>query len=315
MYTTEQEIEDFLVEYARSKVIIITTVRAVLNRAVEFEKRFGKPFYEFTTNEALEMYESAHAVSLVSLQNTNLVLKNASRWFMYKQGKVLKSAYENITKDMLLTVIDDEKKESMMLSKEDVDDIIGQLLNWTDKCILFLLFNGVGGYKLDELSFLKWNQISHSDMKIYFHNGKTIDITLENYEMLKKGFEEDELISFGSTTRISKVKSLGLYKVRFNSLSDNEDADDPGCIERRYRWCQRRLMLISKDFGITLTSGTLQNSGLLWHLQQKVKEMGIGFREFARSKEALEIAKRYDIFSVFYPQILMSKFEQYFKED
>jgi hypothetical protein len=315
VYTSEKDIETFLDEYKRSKVIIETTTRAVLNRAVGFEKRFGKPFYEFTTNEALEMYESAHAISTVSLQNTNLVLKNASRWFAYKQSRTLESAYENITKDMLLTVIDNEKKESMMLSREDVEDMIGQLLNWTDKCIVFLLFNGVGGYKLDELSFLKWEQISRTDMKIYFRNGKTIDITPEDYEMLKRGFAEDELISFGSTTRISKVKSLGLYKVRFNSLSDNEDADDPSCIERRYRWCQRRLMLISKDLGVTLTGGALQNSGLLWHLQQKVKEMGISFREFTKTNEALEIARKYGILSVYYSQILWEKYEQYFKED
>ena len=77
MYTSEKDIETFLDEYKRSKVIIETTTRAILNRAVGFEKRFGKPFYEFTTNEALEMYESAHAVSVVSLQNTNKKKKNA----------------------------------------------------------------------------------------------------------------------------------------------------------------------------------------------------------------------------------------------
>ena len=45
MYTNEQEIEDFLQEYGRSKVIIETTTRAILNRAVEFEYKFNKPFY------------------------------------------------------------------------------------------------------------------------------------------------------------------------------------------------------------------------------------------------------------------------------
>ena len=110
MYTSEKDIESFLTEYRRSKIIIETTARAALNRAIEFEHKFSKPFYQFTIEEALEMYESAHAVSVVSLQNTNLLLKNASRWFCYKKNDVLDSAYEKITKDLLETVIDTEKQ-------------------------------------------------------------------------------------------------------------------------------------------------------------------------------------------------------------
>lgn len=312
MYTSEKDIETFLDEYKRSKVIIETTTRAILNRAVGFEKKFRKPFCQFTTEEALEMYESAHAVSVVSLQNTNLLLKNASRWFNYKNGEMVGSAYENITKDLLETVIDKDKQKSLILSKGDVEELMGQLLNYTDRCLIFLMFHGVNGYMLDELTFMKWEQISHSDLKIYFKTGKTIDITEEEYDMLKKGFEEDELISFGSTSRISKVRSAGLYKVRANSLSDNDNPQDPRDAERRYRWAQRRLHLINKDLGYNLTSGGLSNSGLLWHLQQKVKEMGMSFREFTKTNEALEIARKYGILSVYYSQILWEKFEQYF---
>jgi hypothetical protein len=47
VYTSEVEIEDFLQEYQRSRVIIMTTTRATLNRAVEFEHKFNKPFYDF----------------------------------------------------------------------------------------------------------------------------------------------------------------------------------------------------------------------------------------------------------------------------
>ena len=141
MYTSEKEIEDFLAELRRSRVIIETTARAALNRAIEFERRFNKPFYLFTTDEALKMYASAHAISVVSLQNTNLLLKNASKWFRYKKGDMLDSAYEKITKDLLLTVVDTEKKNRLILGKDDIDDIMGQLLNWTDRCIIFMLFN------------------------------------------------------------------------------------------------------------------------------------------------------------------------------
>ena len=315
MYTSEKEIEDFLNEYKRSKVIIETTTRAVLNRAVGFEKRFMKPFYEFTTDEALEMYESAHAVSVVSLQNTNLLLKNASRWFCHKQGGAIDSAYEKITKDMLETVVDTEKQKSLMLSREDVDDIKANLLNYTDKAIVEALFLGFGSLWLRELSFFEMSQVDTSDYIVYFKTGKSIPIDKETYELFKAACEEDELLSFGSTARVAKVVSYGIYKLRANALSSNSDWNSEADLERRYRFLLRRVALISKDLGVKLSPTGLQSSGLLWHLQQGIKETGMTFREFVKSERGGELARRYDIFSEYYGQILLEKFEQYFKED
>lgn len=311
MYTSGKEIEAFLTEYKRSKVIIETTTRAVLNRAVGFEKRFGKPFYEFTTDEALEMYESAHAVSIVSLQNTNLILKNAARWFYHKRDKVINSAYEKITKDMLETVVDTEKQKSLVLSREDVNDIKTNLLNYTDKAIVEALFLGFGSLWLRELSFFEISQIDTNDYTVYFKTGKSIPINNETYELFKSACEEDELLSFGSTARVAKVVSYGIYKLRANALSSNSDWNNEGDMERRYRFLLRRLTLISKDLGVKISPTGLQSSGLLWHLQQGIKETGMTFREFVKTNRARELAKRYDIMSDLYAQILLEKFEAF----
>lgn len=314
MYTGEKEIEDFLAEYGRSRIIIETTTRAVLNRALEFEDRFDKPFYKFTTDEALEMYESANAISVVSLQNTNLLLKNASRWFNYNNGMVAGSSYENITKDLLNTVVDTNKQKRLILSREDIDDLQANLLNEIDKAILEMLFIGFGGKWLKELTFFEVSQVDTKDYVVYFKTGKTIQITKEIHDLLVRACEEDELISFGSTSRVSKVAGRWIYKVRFNALSDNSNWNDEQDAERRYRFVQRRLSLISQDLGVRLTSGGIQSSGLLWHLQQGVKETGLTFREYVKTEAAGELARRYDIFSEYYGQILLEKFEQYFKE-
>ena len=315
MYTSEKDIEAFVAEYKRSKVIIETTTRAALNRAIEFEERFDKPFYKFTTDEALDMYKSAHAISVVSLQNTNLLLKNASRWFAYKQNRAFDSAYESITKDMLLMVIDNEKQQSMILSREDVDDIKANLLNYTDKAIVEALFLGFGSLWLRELSFFAISQVDTSDYQVYFKTGKIIPIDEETYELFKKACEEDELMSFGSTARVAKVVSCGIYKMRANALSDNSDWNDEGDMERRYRFILRRLTLMSKDLGVKLSPTGLQSSGLLWHLQQGIKETGMTFREFVKTNTAVELARRYDILTAFQRQVLVPKYEQYFKED
>ena len=309
MYTTESQIEGFLQEYTRSRVVAETSVRAILRRAVEWENKFDKAFYDYNKEEALEMFKSAHAISIVSLQNANLTLKHAARYF---QNKVGDSVYEKIGKYDLEECVDTSKKDSMIFTKEEIEDIQGQLLNWVDKSILFLLFEGAGGYKLSELTFMNQDQINSKDLQIYLRSGKVINITPEDYEMLRKGFEEDELMSFGDTMRMSKVRSSGLYKIRCNALSDNDNPSDAEDRERRYRWLQRRLMLISKNFDIQLTSGSIQESGLLYYIKEEMRESGMEFLEYIKSKEARTLAGRYDIRSSLYPQILKDKFYKYF---
>jgi hypothetical protein len=311
--TTEREVESFLNEYSRSRVIIETTVRASLNRALEFEKKFQKPFYDFTVDEILEMYKSTHAISDRSLQNTNLTLKHAARWILDQKGLSTQSPYEEVTKELILGCVDTKKKKNLILTKEDLMEIQGELLNWTDKAILFLLFEGVGGYMLKELLFMDWDQVSRKDLKIYFRSGKTIDITAEEYELLRNAFQEDELISFGTTSRVSRVKSLGIYKARFNSLSDNDNIADAGDVERRYRFCQRRLMLIAKDLGINITSGSIQESGFLHYIKEGMRRSGLEFLQYIKTEECKALARRYDVYTDLYVQIVREKFLQYFQ--
>ena len=312
MYTGELELEKFLQEYGRSRVIIETTTRATLNRAVGFERRFNKPFYQFTTDEALEMYKDVHAISVVSLQNNNLVLKHAARWFAHQYNKEVSDVYETMTKEQLGTVIDVEKQRSMILSREDVDNIQSNLLNAIDRAIVEMLFQGVGGDSLKELTFMDASNVDLTNHVLYFRTGKSIPVTDAICDMLEEAFAEDELMSFGATSRVSKVTGAGLYKLRCNVLSENANPNDKADAERRYRWVQRRLILMSQDLDIKLTAGGLQASGLLHHIKLCVKEMGLGFREFVKSEACRELAQRYDIRSEFYSQIICEKFGQYF---
>lgn len=312
MLTTKREMECFLAEYKRSRVIIEGTIRASLNRALEFEKKFQKPFYDFTVDEILEMYKSTHSISDVTLQNVNLTLKHATRWMIDKKKLSIESPYEKVTKELILGCVDTKRKKNMVLTKDDLEEIQGELLNWTDKGILQMLFLGAGSNWLKELTFFDMSQVSRKEGLAYFRTGKAIPITEEDYVLIKNACDEEDLISFGETSRISRVRSYGFYKQRFNALSANDDPADEQDLERRFRFIQRRLLLISKDIGVQLTSGGIQTGGLLHHLKQGVEESGLTFREYVKTKEAKELARRYDLLSDLYGQMLVDKFEEYF---
>lgn len=313
MLTKTSQVEEFIEDYQRSRVVTIASVRAVLNRALEFEQKFQKAFYKFTEDEVVEMYKTVNAISARSLQNTNLTLKHAARWMLHNQNKDIKNVYDNITKDLIQKCVNVNKKEDLILDKDQLVNIQNDLLNYVDKAILFLLFEGVGGHKLKELMFMDWSQVSRQDLKVYFRNGKTVDITPADYELLYRAFQEDELMSFGTTSRVSKVKSLGLYKARFNALSDNNNIADEGDVERRYRFAQRRLILISKDLGVTLTSSGIQESGFLHYIKEGMQNGGLDFLEFIKTEECKALARRYDLYTDLYVQIVKEKFYKYFQ--
>lgn len=312
MYTTESQVNEFLDEYKKSRVISETSVRAILKRAIEWEKKFNKPFYSFTKDEALKMFKSAHAISSVSLQNANLTLRYAARWILDSQGVDIKNIYDEIWKYDLEACLDIDKKKNLILTREDLTEIQSELLNYTDKGILEMLFLGAGGHWLKELTFFDLSQVSKKDEMIYFKTGKIIPITNEQYVMINKACLETELISFGETMRVSNVQSEGFYKIRCNALSTNSNQNDEGDMERRFRFIQRRLYMISKNYDVQLTSSGLQNSGLLHCLKHGVEESGLNFRDYTKTEDAITIARRYDIFSEYAPQILLDKFQKYF---
>lgn len=314
MYTTEVQIEDFINEYRRSRIIAETTVRAVLKRALAYEDVHKKHFYDFTESEILSMFTDAHVISDMSLQNWNNILKHASRWITFRNvGESNNNAYEIITKDKVKQCIDIDKKDKLILSREDLTIIQEDLFNWTDMAILELLFRGVGGKWLKELCYLDKGQVSQKEMMIYFKNGKVIPIDNRCYRMLQAAFNEEELMSYSEESKISVVKSVGIYKIRSNTLYTNDNIKNEADVERRYRWIQRRLMIIRKYTGVQMTPNTIQNSGLLHYLQEGVCRTGMPFRDFAYSEEGRKLAMKYDMLSEYAPATLIEKFKKYFE--
>ena len=79
MHTSETQIQQFVKEYLRSKIVSPTSVHATLKKAIAAEEIFKKPFSSFSTEEILQMYKNEKSRSTVSLQNQNVILKHATK--------------------------------------------------------------------------------------------------------------------------------------------------------------------------------------------------------------------------------------------
>ena len=304
---SESSINEFVEYYSRSHVIIETTVKAVLKKTMEWETIFDKPFYSFKKEEILKMYSELRAISSRSLQNDNLILQNAAKYFLYHKRKKIVEEYESITKEDLekCTI----KRE--LISRTDLDEIQAQLPNATDCGILELLFLGANGDWMRELTFFEFGQVSRKDWKIYFKT-KTIPIDHKSYEIIQAACNEKELISYTAEAKVTSVQGNGVYKKRFNTIRKNNNIKDEADLERRYRYIQRRLAEINKYLGINLTPKLLNMSGLWYHIQKSMKRMEISnFKEFLFTKEAEDLALRYGFSKRYYVQILLDKYKDY----
>ena len=72
-------------------------------------------------------------------------------------------------------------------------------------------------------------------------------------------------------------------------------------------------MLMSNYLGLNITSSKVQESGFLHFLKIAVEKSGMPFEDYIKTKEAQELANRYDIHTDLYPQIIKEKFGRYFR--
>ena len=312
IFTDKDTIERFIIAYQKQKITNETTMRAVINNAIQHEKHLNKYLYQFTKDEILEMYRDVHSLSVRSLQNRNMVLKDFTFYIIEFMQLPITNTFEKITREDLSKCIDQSKKEKCIISRAQLTDIQSNLFNDTDKGILEALFLGFGGNKLKELTFFNLQQISKNDNTAILETGKMISMTDEQCNMIVKACRETSLRSFGITCRSIDVVSHGFFKERSNAKTSSSDPENEADLTRRYRFIQRRLMLISEEFDLPITSGKIQDSGLLYYLQNEISRSGEPFDSFIKTETAKKLAQRYDIYTEFYSQILKEKFGEYF---
>lgn len=290
----ETQKETFIKEYLKSKVVAQTSLYAVFRKTEPFEEKFNKDASQFTRKEILDMFAQFKAKSVNSLLNYAIILKHYSRLICGN------NEYESIIKADIVDLID--KSGNILLSREELDDIEAQLLNWSDKAIVELLWEGVSGKNMLDIYSVSEECIQGNMLCV---NGKEFQMTDKLKELLPKAFAEVELMSYGNTMRIIEVEGKGrLYKERGNTRG--VDSDD-----QKFRYFYRRIQIFRNYLDISgLTMKNIQSSGLWHYLQLGMKETKMGIREFLKTARGEQLAKQYG-FSDYYVDSIAQKYEQY----
>ena len=293
----EAQKETFIKEYLRSKVVAETSLYAVFKKTEEFEEKLNKDVSKFTRDEILDMLAKFKAKSINSLLNYTIVLKHYSRFVF---GEVGTNAYESIGKADVADMVD--KDANILLTREELDDVEVQLLNWVDKAIIELLWNGVAGKNMEDIYSVSEDCVQGNILRV---NEKEFPMTDRLRELLPKAFAETELMSYGNTMRVIEVNGKGkIYKERPNARG----IDTP---DSRFRWVYRKIQIFRDYLDLPgLTMKNIAASGLWHYLQHGMKETGLGLREFLKTNKGEILAKQYG-FGDYYVDNICQKYEQY----
>ena len=292
--------ETFIKEYLRSKVIAETSLYAIFKKTEDFEEKLNKDVSKFTRDEILDMLAKFKAKSINSLLNYTIVLKHYSRFVF---GAVGTNAYESIGKVDVSDMVD--KNANILLTREELDDVEVQLLNWVDKAIIELLWNGVAGKNMEDIYSVSEDCVQGNILRV---NEKEFPMTDRLRELLPKAFAETELMSYGNTMRVIEVNGKGkIYKERPNARG----IDTP---DIRFRWVYRKIQIFRDYLDMPgLTMKNIAASGLWHYLQLCMEKTKLDLRTFLRTKEGKELAMRYGFSESYYIDNICQKYEQHLR--
>jgi hypothetical protein len=305
MYYNEEAKAEFIKDYMRSRIVAATSLSGIFNKTEHFENELGKDCSQFTKNEILNMYKQFGAKSVNVLGNYNVYLKSYTGLMLYKNKINNVNAYESITKDDLKQCIDLDVLKQIYITREQLNDIENELLNYSDKAIVEALWHGISGKSMSDLTSLNEKMFIDNKKALCFPDGRIVQISQRLSEYLQKAFHETDYMCYGSSLRVDRMVGEGnLYKERANAHAG--DSDDV-----RFRWVYRRIQNYRKHLDIPiLTMKTIQASGLLHELQKGMQQHDCSMREFLSTEKGRELAVQYGYKLDYYVDVISDKYNQ-----
>ena len=304
MYNKERK-EEFIKDIMRSRVIQKTTLYAIFKKTEPFEEKFEKDCCQFNKEEAIEMFYGFKCKSIYTLLNNNTIMKAYSAFTEYYHSIQTEKVYEQFTIEDLKPCVAESKNK--LITREDLDDIKGRLLNAVDRCIVEALWEGISGTSMSDITGLNENQLDKKKKQLHFDDGRILNVTDVLYDDLIKCFAQIEYLCYGETLRVKKMVGYGrLYKERDNALGELDSED------RRFRWIYRKVQKYREHVGMPwLTMKIIQNSGFTHYLKLGLDKSGLAIKDYLKTEEGKELMLRYGYESQYAIDNIIHKYKDY----
>jgi site-specific recombinase XerD len=222
----------------------------------EFEQKVGKDVLDFTVNELMDFIKELNTTSY----NAEVSGRILSSYFNYCIANHIINI-DNPLNDISQKELRKLGKQTSFFSEEDIDDIIGSLVNPQDSVIIRLLFEGFNGKEFSEITSL-----TKHDIDVLNNEIKGKKVTDKLMQLTGEAFKQKEYYKKNGTDLIENVDFklnmvMNDYIIR-NTITKTDVNDKQ--VDKSVVF--RRIKMISEVLEIDgFTSTSIYKSGQLWY--------------------------------------------------
>ncbi|MGN7942012.1 phage lytic cycle repressor MrpR family protein [Metabacillus sp. 22489] len=231
----------------------------------EIEDIVEKDLYDFSLGQIEKVMTKLNPLTGSSARTYGRVISSYLSWCKNQRYMKGENPLKDIGNDWFSNFVDETKK--IFISSNELEDMEQNLVNYQDKVILRLIFEGIGGYQLSEILNLTPNDINEKNNVLRLKDDKyglrDVEVSDKCIENLYKASEEKVYYmkngeSKGKRSIVDLVHSefiIKAKKVRTVGLSD-------GRADRHLIY--RSISMISEYFDLPyLTPKNIEKSGMI----------------------------------------------------
>ncbi|MEC1780045.1 hypothetical protein [Schinkia azotoformans] len=276
------------------------TYSYVFRNSKEMEELIEKDVYDFTINQIGKLLESLKLSTSNAAKTYGRVISSYINWAIENNLKSEPNPLKHIGNEWFEQFVN---KIKLFITEKELIDIEEKLVNYQDKVIMRLIFEGVSGYSLSELVNLTKEDIKGNTLRLIDEKSgeRYLEVSDRAIKFIEKAIDETIYYNKNGTSegrRSTAPLSQNDYVIKMTLLRSDQDSNKKSDKHLIYR----RLSTISELFSLEyLTSKSLERSGMI--------KMGKDLLEKDGKLENEQLAKIAERFAV--KKVIINGYETY----
>ena len=292
-----ENIKQKFIQYKDETVILwSSTLKALFNRTEPFEEKLNKDVCNFTVSEITNMFKTLDYYSYNSLAMDVSRLSQYTNWCMTKGLSIdNQNHFMEITPKTTASLINKKITEMRVVSRDDVLEWCMEIPNPSDQFILLGLFEGINGKQHTDYIDLTIHDFDFEKHTVNLPGRGRINISgllcefaIDANDTLNYYSLNTSETASGRKWSTELVENGKIIKEQHNNRDDVSDF-------RRGRRIDRRVYMMFRwlDIEKYMSANTLINSGIIWYVNERAKQLNISGEEFI-STHPNEIIHQFD---------------------
>ena len=300
MYNEERKLS-FINQFYSGRYYPMLT--SLFSKTNIYEEMFEKDVSDFNDFEIDALFKSFGLTSLSTLETKASILRTYANWSI--ENNLIRTGinfYNNIKRQELTAYLNTAIKDKKIINREQLLNIIEDLVNPCDKYFILALFEGAYGENLEEIISLKESDIDEENNLLKLCSGRNIKVSNELITLSLQSCR-----TYDYTPLTSEIKQpyplLNIetaIKGRFNT----------NVLETSVQMQRLRLQMgrIRKYLDTPwLTIPRIRNSGMFYSFSELAKSKDISVYDAIYSEEGKQIVERFQLTTA--PATLVDKFK------